>query len=312
MKYRAQPFDCTIAGKLVAITLRHGGGLGEPAGVYVHCAERDCQYADLNQPPCPLRVEMFADGSDRTVAAYLVAHAGARTCYGCLVDALRVTHDQVRRASWRLRDIAGFAIKPSRCAVCTRRRVSIHVSLDAARTLAQRLGAPAADRPHVDGPVEAYLQAHPGYPFCVHCLARELRSVPAAVRELVWTLEGQPRYHLRTGQCVSCLSEKRVVRYEDVKAEPDAPHRVIALLAKDPGSAYCASCVAFATDVALPDARRMLARLEAVPEILHRVAECAGCGRWQMVTALRPVDMVATPHVAALLEEALLGPRVAP
>ena len=46
--------DCRIANKTVRITWRHGGGLLEPAKAYVRCDERDCQYADLNEPPCPL------------------------------------------------------------------------------------------------------------------------------------------------------------------------------------------------------------------------------------------------------------------
>src|SRR5262245_22119619 len=125
MKTRPRAFDCAIAGKSVGISLRHGGGLQEPPHVYVRCDERDCQYCDLNEPPCPLRIEMFADGSDRRVADHLTAFAGTRVCYACLTEALGVTHEQVRRASWRLKDVDGFSIRPSRCAMCQRRRVTI-------------------------------------------------------------------------------------------------------------------------------------------------------------------------------------------
>ena len=125
MKNRSQPFECSIAGKSVGISLRHGGGLQEPDTVYVRCDERDCQYVDLNQAPCPLRVDMFADGSDRRVVEYLSQHAGERVCYACLTEILSVTHDQVRRASWRLKDEAGFTIRPARCVACRRRRVTI-------------------------------------------------------------------------------------------------------------------------------------------------------------------------------------------
>ena len=52
---------CSIAGKTVMVTLRKGGGFHEPAVPYVRCDDRDCQYVDLNEPPCPLRRNMFRD-----------------------------------------------------------------------------------------------------------------------------------------------------------------------------------------------------------------------------------------------------------
>ena len=115
------------------ITLRHGTGVHEPAKLYVRCEERDCQYVDLNQAPCPLRVEMFDDGSHLDVAGHLTGHTGTRFCYACLCVMLAITHDQVRRASWRLqKDVAGLYVKPSRCSVCRRRRVTIGIMADGA------------------------------------------------------------------------------------------------------------------------------------------------------------------------------------
>src|SRR2546425_4331312 len=124
MANRWQPFDCSIAGKAVSIGLRHGGGCQEPATVYVRCDQRDCQYVDVNAAPCPLRVEMFADGTDHRLAEYLTAHAGERHCYGCLSEQLDIIHDQVRRASWRLKDAGSRFV---RCA-------APHVTVAASRS----------------------------------------------------------------------------------------------------------------------------------------------------------------------------------
>src|SRR5437879_5460368 len=187
MKNRSRPFYCAIADKSVGISLRHGGGLQEPNAVYVRCDERDCQYVDLNTPPCPLSPEMFADGSDELVADYVSAHAGERVCFECLTEKLAVTHDQVRRASWRLKDEPGMSIRPARCIACRRRRVTIGVARtvaartprpqtgDLATTVAELRGtAPPASAQDVQahgaaGAIAAHLRGRPGYSFCAHC-----------------------------------------------------------------------------------------------------------------------------------------------
>jgi len=33
---------------------------GQAPTLFVQCSERDCQYFDTNQPPCPLSVDLFA------------------------------------------------------------------------------------------------------------------------------------------------------------------------------------------------------------------------------------------------------------
>jgi hypothetical protein len=291
MKNRSQPFECTIAGKTVGISLRHGGGLQEPETVYVRCDERDCQYVDLNQPPCPLRVDMFADGSDRRVVAYLHEHAGERVCYACLTETLSVSHDQVRRASWRLKDEPGFTIRPARCVSCRRRRVTIGLTRDSAPI---DLGpepavSPAASRkpvpstPELDG----FLRGHTGFAFCAHCLARELGHTAAALREAMWTLEAAPGFLVRTAQCVSCLLTKRVIRHDEVETETQTPRRVIDFLVQAEGLAYCASCIALSTDTALADVRRVLGAVEVVTEFTHREGVCAACSRWQPVVSFK-------------------------
>ncbi|HEV8144430.1 MAG TPA: hypothetical protein VGQ77_16340 [Methylomirabilota bacterium] len=297
MKNRTQSFDCSIAAKTVWISLRHGGGLQEPASVYVRCEERDCQYVDLNQAPCPLRIDMFADGSDRRVADHLTTCAGARHCYACLTELLGVTHDQVRRASWRLKDAEGFSIRPSRCVRCQRRRVTIALGRTAAQsgplagTAAAApldLSTPSAlemeDKDVVDAAVNAlekHLRGSSGYALCAHCLARDLKVSAAAVRDAMWRLEAHEAFQIHTAQCVSCLLWKRVIRYEDHAKQLAPAGRVIKFLVDSPGLTYCPSCVAFATDLGLGEATRLLTYLESVQQFQRRAFPCVACGRGQ-------------------------------
>ena len=292
MKNRSRPFHCSIAGKLVGITLRHGGGLQEPANVYVRCDERDCQYVDINQPPCPLRTDMFADGSDRRVADYLAAHPGARICYACLTETLGITHDQVRRASWRVKDEMGVSIRPARCALCRHRRVTICLLGEGApaEKLVTTHASPLSPEPPDGASVEAlrgYLRAHPSFHFCAHCLARELNTRPGAVREAMWTLESEPEFHVGTAQCVSCLLKKPVIQFEQGPAVIHGPRRILELLVQSPGTAFCPSCAAFSTDLALAEVRRILDMIEPLPQIERGEGACEACGRWQTVIRAR-------------------------
>jgi hypothetical protein len=281
MKNRSRPFDCTIANKVVGITLRHGGGLQEPDRVYIRCDERDCQYVDLNQPPCPLKLEMFADGSDERVADFLGDRPGMRFCYACVTTTLEISHDQVRRASWRLKEDPGFSIRPSRCAGCNRRRVTVALEGDG-------LGRTAASaEPLEEASTQAlseYLRERAGFALCAHCLARELGTRPAAIRDAMWKLEVQPTFHIRTGQCVSCLLTKPSIRYEEAVTDLHAPRRVLDFLLQSAGRAFCATCVAFSTELGLADVRRVFQGLESAPVIRQGSGDCEACGRWQTVT----------------------------
>jgi hypothetical protein len=64
-KRRTRPFKCSVVNEVVQITLRlrRGRGFGGEAYPFVQCDQVDCQYADENAPPCPLRPELFADDS---------------------------------------------------------------------------------------------------------------------------------------------------------------------------------------------------------------------------------------------------------
>jgi hypothetical protein len=316
MKNRSRPFYCAIAVKTVGISLRHGGGLQEPDTVYVRCDERDCQYVDLNQDPCPLRPEMFADGSDRLVGGFVNAHAGERVCFSCLTEQLGITHDQVRRASWRLKDEPGMSIRPARCISCHRRRVTIGVTRSAAvrrperatdtRSTAAELRAAQPPLRDDDLPLEGFartlatqLRGRAGYSLCAHCLARELTADVTLVREAMWRLEPDPAFPIRTAQCVSCLLVKRVIRFEEKPADEDAPRRIIQWLVQVPDGATCATCLAFSTDLPLATVRRLLTYLEPIRELERRDGTCGTCGRWQPV--VRFVDPL--PSEAARVDE---------
>jgi hypothetical protein len=310
MKNRSRPFRCSIADKVVSVTLRNGGGLQEPARVYVRCDERDCQYVDLNEAPCPLRVDMFADGSDRRTAEYLSTYPGSRACYACLTEVLGITHDQVRRASWRLKDEPGFSIRPGRCALCRRRRVTI--ALDAAMPPAagppSTVALPSAVvsrrvEPALVVALGRHLRERVGASFCAHCLARTLDTRPALVREAMFALDADPAFQIRTAQCASCLLTRPGIRHEGTSAV-DAPRRVIGLLVQSAGTPSCATCVAFATDLALADARRILQYLGEVTEFERAEGACGACGRWQPTYRLRadvPADSERIDGLGAVM-----------
>jgi hypothetical protein len=225
---------CSIAGKLVSLTLRHGTGVQEPSRVYVRCEERDCQYVDLNQAPCPLRVEMFDDGSHLHVAGHLTEHTGTPFCYACLAVMLGITHEQVRRASWRLQgDVAGLYVKPARCSVCRHRRVTIGTMENSASLAVPRLAQRAEQKLVV------------------------ARAVP----------DSPPQGRTKGG----CLGT----------VESQSHRRVVELLMTSIGDSYCTACVAFATDIALADAKAIVSSLEQLLEFERHTAACNTCGRRQ-------------------------------
>jgi len=120
--------DCSIAGKRVSAQPRSGLNILEGGRPYLRCSERDCQYVDLNQPPCPLHGKLSHDSiEDQKLREHLASHRGERFCYGCLVEKLGLTHDLLRRLAWHLRADLGAVIRPGRCVACVRRRLTIAI-----------------------------------------------------------------------------------------------------------------------------------------------------------------------------------------
>jgi hypothetical protein len=178
--------QCSIAGTTVTVSLRKGGGFREPAVQYVRCDDRDCQHVDLNEPPCPLRRDMFGHGDAERVGALLATTAGEPMCYPCISDALALSHHEVRRAAWRLTEAGAVTVHPRTCPTCRQRRVCL-------TPVGGAIAGVAADQdtsvnaPHVDAhePIRAFLAKSPGSAYCAACVALSARLALAEVRDVV-------------------------------------------------------------------------------------------------------------------------------
>ena len=60
--YRKQ-FFCTVVSESVQIALKNKAPFSrEPKKeLFVQCNQLECQYVDLNQAPCPLSLDLFAE-----------------------------------------------------------------------------------------------------------------------------------------------------------------------------------------------------------------------------------------------------------
>ena len=56
-------FFCTVVSEDVEIGLKNKSSLGFESKneVFVHCNQLECQYVDLNESPCPLRLDIFSE-----------------------------------------------------------------------------------------------------------------------------------------------------------------------------------------------------------------------------------------------------------
>ncbi len=94
---------------------------------------------------------------------------------------------------------------------------------------------------------------------------------------------------MRTAQCVSCLLTKWVITYDD-PAAGDAEARVVEALREVGHALTCAACIAFMTELPLPEARRVIDLLSGRERCRVREGSCDVCGRWQpVVRAVRPL-----------------------
>ena len=57
---RSREFWCTVVSEPVLIRLTRPSSLLRSTGYFVQCNQRECQYVEVNAPPCPLNVDMFA------------------------------------------------------------------------------------------------------------------------------------------------------------------------------------------------------------------------------------------------------------
>ena len=58
---REQDFFCTVVSEHVEIALKRKPSLSRESKneLFVQCNQLECQYVDLNQSPCPLRLDLF-------------------------------------------------------------------------------------------------------------------------------------------------------------------------------------------------------------------------------------------------------------
>jgi hypothetical protein len=65
----SKSFSCPVVSESVSITLRRSNSSGGRGKLFVRCSEKDCQYVDANEPPCPLTLALFtAEISQRMIA----------------------------------------------------------------------------------------------------------------------------------------------------------------------------------------------------------------------------------------------------
>jgi len=61
-KHGVKDYFCTVVSEKVEIALKKRPSLFGKAKneMFVQCNQFECQYVDLNQSPCPLRLDLFA------------------------------------------------------------------------------------------------------------------------------------------------------------------------------------------------------------------------------------------------------------
>jgi hypothetical protein len=66
-KRRQQDYFCAVVSEDVKIALKNKPSFGrKPSNeLFVQCNQLDCQYVDLNQYPCPLRLDLFGEEIER-------------------------------------------------------------------------------------------------------------------------------------------------------------------------------------------------------------------------------------------------------
>ena len=60
---REKSYFCTVVSEDVQIALKNRPSLSRESKneLFVQCNQLECQYVDLNQSPCPLRLDLFTE-----------------------------------------------------------------------------------------------------------------------------------------------------------------------------------------------------------------------------------------------------------
>ena len=69
-KGRGRDYFCNLVSENVEITLvnKREIGMKYKKNLFVRCNQTDCQYVEINEEPCPLTIELFADEIERREA----------------------------------------------------------------------------------------------------------------------------------------------------------------------------------------------------------------------------------------------------
>lgn len=61
--HRKTHYFCSVVSEGVEIALKNKPSLSRnfKSNLFVQCNQLECQYVGLNQPPCPLRLDLFAE-----------------------------------------------------------------------------------------------------------------------------------------------------------------------------------------------------------------------------------------------------------
>jgi hypothetical protein len=64
---RGKDYFCTVVSEDVEIALKNKPSFSRESktDLFVQCNQTECQYVDLNQSPCPLRLDLFAEEIER-------------------------------------------------------------------------------------------------------------------------------------------------------------------------------------------------------------------------------------------------------
>jgi hypothetical protein len=65
----SKSFHCAVVSEEVSITLRRRNSMAGRGKLFVACSEKDCQYIDANEPPCPLTLVLFTDEINQRMIA---------------------------------------------------------------------------------------------------------------------------------------------------------------------------------------------------------------------------------------------------
>jgi hypothetical protein len=65
----SKSFTCSVVSENVSISLRRRNSMAGRGKLFVACSEKDCQYIDENELPCPLTLALFTEEINQRMIA---------------------------------------------------------------------------------------------------------------------------------------------------------------------------------------------------------------------------------------------------